>query len=405
MIQSIDKYLDTYGEREIALLAGFPDGHSFRHGIVVPAYNESHEFFDRLQTSKLARDTLLIVIINQSESDKNIAKNHQLFRRLQSAGNIIWRNDNLSLVRSHPTSILLIDHYTKYKIPAKEGVGRARKIGCDIAVKLHQKGIIKDPVLYSTDADAHLPENYFDSQIQLDKNTSALVFDFEHLTDDSVLGRATRAYEQAIKYYKAGLAWAGSPYAFYTLGSILAINMVRYCQVRGFPKRPGGEDFYLLNKLAKVGPIRFVPQIKIHIDARLSDRVPFGTGPAVKKIMDTWQHGEDYLYYHPDNFVQLKNWLDCQPLLAHALFANTSPMTKITDEALLTAAKTMNFREFIDHAGKQSSDVAGYMQQFHNWFDGFRTLKFIHFMQEHYFPAIKLEDCLAHGATAFVKPV
>ena len=53
-----------------------------------------------------------------------------------------------------------------------------------------------------------------------------------------------------------GLGFAGSPYAYHSVGSTLAVRAEAYAIVRGVPKRAAGEDFYLLDKLAKVTPIR-----------------------------------------------------------------------------------------------------------------------------------------------------
>ena len=409
MTLAINKYLDAFAEPEVVFLRDFPTDNPYNHQlykqcVVLPVYNETTESIERLASSMLAAGTLLIVVINQADSNLNIAKNHQFFRQLQSFGQTTWKHRNLSLIQANPLHILTVDRYTENKIPQNEGVGRARKIGCDLAVELFRQNLVKYPVIYSTDADAHLPANYFQFNQQLDSDTSARIFDFRHLVDDSVTGRATRAYEQAIKYYKTGLEWAGSPYAFYTLGSTVAINMLHYCLVRGFPKRAAAEDFYLINKLAKVGAVRFSPEVTVDIDARLSDRVPFGTGPAVRKIIDQWENGEDYLYYDPDIFLQLKHWLECQSELAQVLITeNGDPLTTIKSKLLQEAAQVMDFARFISHAKKQCSSPKAYLQHFHGWFDGFRTLKFIHHMQANRFPAKKLEGCLEKAERLFGK--
>ncbi len=66
---------------------------------------------------------------------------------------------------------------------------------------------------------------------------------------------ATQLYELSLRYYVAGMKFARSPYAFHTIGSSMAVSPVHYARVRGFPKREAGEDFYLLNKLAKLGSV------------------------------------------------------------------------------------------------------------------------------------------------------
>ena len=109
------------------------------------------------------------------------------------------------------------------------------------------------------------------------------------------------------------MKYARSPYAFHTIGSTMAVNAFHYAKVRGFPRRQAGEDFYLLNKLAKVGAIRQLSEEteceSIDIAARLSDRVPFGTGAATGKIMELEDPAREYLFYHPAVFGLLRGWL------------------------------------------------------------------------------------------------
>ena len=85
--------------------------------------------------------------------------------------------------------------------------------------------------------------------------------------DDNIYA-ATKRYEQALTYYVEQLQQAGSPYAFHTLGSCIATPLSYYCHARGFPKKSGGEDFYLLNKLAKLGKILTVDSCILQIESR-----------------------------------------------------------------------------------------------------------------------------------------
>ena len=85
-----------------------------------------------------------------------------------------------------------------------------------------------------------------------------------------------------------------------------------YAAVRGFPKRSAAEDFYLLNKIRKVGLVHSLNAQPIQLTMRASKRVPFGTGPAVEKIMtmnDIWQMPT----YDPAVFTELRNHLRSHP--------------------------------------------------------------------------------------------
>ena len=176
-----------------------------------------------------------------------------------------------------------------------------------------------------------MPDNYFQQQAllitpepeknhQLSHDYSGGYYNFSHIAPkiallqsteqidkNAIVHNATLQYEQALRYYVDGLRYADSPYAFFTIGSILIFNTAAYAKVRGFPKKSAGEDFYLLNKLAKIGRIAFLSNSCVELTSRLSTRVPFGTGPAVQQIMTLSENNSPYCYYSPAVFDELKH--------------------------------------------------------------------------------------------------
>ena len=189
--------------------------------------------------------------------------------------------------------------------PRQQGVGLARKLGTDIALQLFDQDRLADPWIFQTDADAALPNGYFDIARPA---AGAVVTGHRHCSPDATLQFAARLYEWHMAYYHTSLARAGSRYAFPTLGSTIIVHADSYATVRGYPRKDAAEDFYLLNKIAKIAPVAFAPQVQVLLQARLSSRVPFGTGPALRSIVDDLQaepRGTRYLSYHPQNFLLL----------------------------------------------------------------------------------------------------
>jgi len=297
-MKSTRKYLANYAEPEAHIAQDLlcTKGTSlWQYCLVIPAYKESEVFYQRLATSLLKQHAvLLVLVINQPDSltDTDNSNTH-LWRKLIDCTVEQQSRGNLQLRRiPHTTSaLLLVDRFSPNRaIPEKQGVGLARKIGADIALTLIDSGNITHPWIYTSDGDAHLPSNYFtaldgDISIRSQSQSAAAIYPFKHQCDDTPLGQATRLYEQRMHQYVDGLDSTGSPYAFQTIGSAIAISATHYAQVRGFPKRSGGEDFYLLNKLAKTGRIKNLQDPVIIIEARQSDRVPFGTGPAISQLL------------------------------------------------------------------------------------------------------------------------
>lgn len=397
----VNRYLANYAERELLQLHDFPEDLHFQHCLVIPAYNEAADYFTRLQLGPLHnQNALCITVINQPDTDSDTHLNEQLMHHLRLSGNIIWRSANMCLLQyGGSTNYWLAidrfssDQHSDRRIPAKEGVGLARKIGCDLATALIARSQIASSWIHSSDADAFLPKEYF--HLPEAHHYSAAIYQFKHQNDGSAVGRATALYEQTLHYYVAGLKWAESPYAYHTIGSILAINAGSYCEVRGFPRRSGGEDFYLLNKLAKVGRI-YQSDCIVRIKARKSDRVPFGTGPAVAAIMQKNIPEEDLNSYNPEVFICLKEWLTHIPKIWLMIQADDDPLAALS-QPTRDAIGAVGWATIARHLDKQAKSQSDSDSALHNWFDAFRTLKFVHYLQKHYYPAMAFKTCLAQA--------
>lgn len=392
--QVVQQYLNRYAEPESKAVAKFSSNlkKSFVQCLVIPAFDEDTAFIDRFSLHPKTQETLFIIVINQAPGNTN-NQNFSLFNYCTN-DNVIASIDNLFLCKIHNSTVIIVDRFREENcISKKQGVGLARKIGCDIALALYESKFLHTPWIYSSDADAHLPDNYFDRE-QNNDNVGAYVFDFHHIGEDSELLEATLLYENAIKYFAQALDTCGSPYGYCSLGSCLAISAEHYAIARGFPARPGGEDFYLLNKIAKVAKIIKRWDIKIEIDARTSPRVPFGTGPSVEKILASSLR--NFRYYNPSLFPHVKEVLCWAKAISDDdLMQSSSRLSNALStfsEPTSTALTALNFDAFVEHALQQSKNAKTFQQHFHCWFDAFKTLKFVHFLQSNYYPASSFQD-------------
>jgi len=391
--KNIKKYLENYAEPEIEALHSFPKSDTYEHVVVIPAYKESDNFIRRFLASKLVdKKVLLITVVNQPDTDTHRLPQETLHQQICLLGKLAWHHQSLNLISLNNSSsdVLLVDRFTM-PIPQEQGVGLARKLGVDLAVALHSKGLINTLWLHSTDADASLPDNYFEVLKNTSHSAVAACYNFNHSSKNVDIHQANQKYEAALRYYVAGLKYAGSNYAFFTIGSTLTFKLPQYCMVRGFPKRSAGEDFYLLNKIAKLGTVDFFKETIIEIDARTSDRVPFGTGPAVSKILSLTENNDDYCYYNPRVFDFLKTFLNASGALWLSRDDLSSWLEQLPIE-INVALIELNFVSFV----KKQSKVA--QQQFNKqldvWFDAFKTLKFIHAIRAQGFGDIPLHKAI-----------
>ncbi len=398
-MSNVSKYLSQYAEPEVKLLANFPTLERYAHVVVIPVYKERDDFIRCFLASSLAQqNVLLVVVINQPSTEQNAEPQKQLYQQLRSLGQLKWQNANLSYLTftDGNCGCLLVDRFTQ-PIDEKQGVGLARKIGADLACQLMAQGNITSDWLHSTDADASLPSTYFDA---LTDNLSehgaqqavGACYNFYHHSDDPDIHLANSIYESSLRYYVAGLSYAKSPYNFFTIGSVLAFTLNGYASVRGFPKKSAGEDFYLLNKLAKIGNILWIKQCIIALEARASDRVPFGTGPAVAQILTLNADNQAFSYYHPQVFVQLKTLLAHFHLLYDARNELMAWYQELNEDIVL-ALKALGFENFVTK--QQGVNQTQFNKQLVTWFDAFKTLKFIHYLRDHYYANIPLTQAIA----------
>lgn len=389
-VHAIEQYLRSYAEGEAHLLQGFPQ-HQFEHCIIIPCFAETTAFIERLRQGPLGTlNALIIIVVNQTTAEP-VALNLALLDYMADLPKV-WQHQHLRLYRGQNNGLqwLIVDR-TEEPLPAKQGVGLARKIGCDIAVALHHRKLLISNWLHSTDADTHLPGNYPPLP---ETGYVAAVYQFQHVpaAADARVWLATQVYEQALRYYIAGLRWAGSPYSHQPIGSTLAFTAAAYCQARGFPRRSAGEDFYLLNKLSKLGAV-YTAQAVVAIEARTSDRVPFGTGPevfAIAQLNDPWS---EFCYYHPGIFVQLKNWLAAMPQVWHNRQHQLPYLTGLEPE-VQQALVDAGINRLWAHIDRQAHSAEACSQALNVWFDAFQTLKFVRRLQAVRYRPLPLQQCL-----------
>jgi len=396
MSKALNSYLERYAEPETRLLT-LAAPLSYDHVLVIPAYAETADFIKRT-LGNIRQSVLLILVANAPSVNRESTQ--RFANELLGALPLHWQHQNLTLLDYVPgTDILLVDRCQNgYTISAKQGVGLARKIGFDLALCLIQQGIIKSQWIYTTDADASLPRDYFDNEPGSDSTVAARIFPFCHNAEPD-LEVASKLYDLSLHYYVEGLRYCGSPYAYHSIGSTLSIHNESYAKVRGFPKKSAGEDFYMLNKLAKVGRIESLNSPEILVEARCSDRTPFGTGPAINQIRNLVAPVSEHLYYHPEIFTLLKNWLDIIPEIW--------PNRSVIDIKFLSR-KAQNYQQPLEdclnrlrvlktiQSGLDQYKTANTFERYlHHWFDAFRTLKFIHILRDSQFnsvPAKSLVD-------------
>ena len=394
----VAKYLERYAEPEAVL--GSRLNRLTRHIVVIPAHDESATFLKGILPSvssaaAAGERVLCIVVVNATDrhDDKLRTRNQILVDALKkcTAADAIcdgrgdtpcWYGNGVGF------DLVVIDRNSSgHRLPRHEGVGLARKIGGDVALAAIHTGASQARLIHMTDCDVCLPADYF--KVSGRPSMSALIYRFMHEpSGEPVIDEAHARYEAYLRYYMLGLRHAGSPYAFHAIGSCIATGVTAYAGVRGVPKRQAGEDFYLLNKLAKVGRIETAAGLPIRIRARHSLRVPFGTG---RSTHDIAKDVNAYCIYDPAIFDLLKAWIGAlssiegvDPHRAYDCVCSQAEVGLDTSEQgrLKRALATIGAPKALHEAAAQSRSFAVRRKCLHDWFDAFRTLKFVHALRD-----------------------
>lgn len=195
----------------------------------------------------------------------------------------------------------------------QSGVGHARKVLFDTITTQAED----HDVVISLDGDTVFGITYFESvrkAFERFPNHVGLMVSYYHrLTGHDIIDRAILRYEIYMRCYALNLWRIGSPYNFTALGSAMAVRVKALKAVGGITPYNSGEDFYLAQKLRKYGELILSASDTVYPSARLSDRVAFGTGPAlIKGIRNIW---DSYPIYPPETYNPLKATFELFPKL------------------------------------------------------------------------------------------
>ena len=279
--------------------------------VVIPCYNEK-ELLLTLQnlcacaTSKAK--TLVAVKINSSvlTNEKVVLQNRKTYDEVIGFA----AENNSDTLRFFP---LIFEN-----LPRKHaGVGLARKIGMDLAVEYFLNIQNPEGIIISLDADCTVSPNFltgiFAAYRQIDK-LCCTVQNFHHRVEnnDPQLENAIHQYEQYIRYFSQMLRFVEFPYYFHTIGSAFSVAADAYVRVGGMGRQQGGEDFYFLQKVFALRKTKLLNDVFVYPMARYSDRIPFGTGPALQKIIN--EPDGQMKTYSFESFLELKEFSICDNL-------------------------------------------------------------------------------------------
>jgi len=275
------------------------------------------------------------------------------------------------------------------------GVGLARKSGMDEAVLRFNYSDKTDGIIVSLDSDTLVAKNYLveiEKHFRRNPKNVGATISFQHQTEglERIQKEGILLYEKYLEYYKNALSFAGYPYSMFTVGSAFAVTADAYVKRGGMNRRQAGEDFYFLQNLVQIGKVGEITSTQVFPSARLSDRVPFGTGNAMQK----WMNGEEDLTktYIFSAFIDLKSFFDLKDIL----FKIDENMYRLLIEKLPNSIRQFilddNFWSELKDLNQNCSSLNTFQTRFYQKFNAFKIMKFLNFAHEKFYEKADLQD-------------
>ena len=379
------KQRQDYLERQKTeyLLTKFPTEAAADTVVVIPCYDEK-DVLITLQSLCLCATpevrTLVAVIINSSvrSGKEAVLQNRKTYEEITAFA----AENNRDTLRFFP---LIFED-----LPRKHaGVGLARKIGMDLAVEhfLHTQN--PGGTIISLDADCTVSTNFLTGISTAYRQTGPLcctVQNFHHRVEnnDRQLENAVRQYEQYIRYFSQMLRFTGFPYPHHTIGSAFSVAANAYVRVGGMGRQQGGEDFYFLQKVFAFGRTERLDDVFVYPMARYSDRIPFGTGPALKKIAD--EPDGEMKTYHLNAFLALKDFFDLRQSFFKQDTGFIRQRISLLHPAIIEFSENNNVVSEIEDCNRNSATFPAFEKRFFHHFNAFKIIKYLNFSHPTFFP-------------------
>jgi hypothetical protein len=358
---------------------------TLRMVVVIPCHDEPDlvgalECLANCETP-LGQAEVIVVINGSKKNDSSVT--------LQNLCTLSETTDWLA-ERSNPWLPIHLLHLPDLP-PKHAGVGQARKIGMDEALRrLADVGQAENGLLVCYDADCRCSANYFtgiESHFTALPDIPGCSIHFEHPLDasqwtslgfggsapDQAVFNGIAAYELHLRYHVQAQKFIGFPYGFHTIGSAMAVCTWAYVKQGGMNRRQAGEDFYFLQKISRLGQVTELTGTTVHPSPRMSNRVPFGTGKAVSNYVANGK-----LATYP-----LQAYRDVQWLLGQmgVLWATGRP-NEPPPEAMARFLEDDFVRSVVPEIRANSGDLDAFRKRFYGWFNAFRLMKFLNFARD-----------------------
>jgi hypothetical protein len=346
--------------------------------VVVPAFNETGigRLLDSLGSCRAPEckvEVIIVVNAPAGSGEECIENNRITLNNIES-----WKKHN-------ENCFFRLYSFLADSSISGWGVGLARKTGMDEAVRRFNDINNPEGIILNLDADCLVAENYFESvykEFYRRKDRSACSVYFEHPLSgsdfDESIYKCITLYELHLRYYYQGLAYTGFPYVFHTVGSAIAVRAISYIRAGGMNRRLAGEDFYFIQKLVPAGGYFNLNTTTVFPSPRASDRVPFGTGASIGKLIDT--ESAHLLTYNIRAFYELHSFFNLVENFHNAGSNELLDYYNSFPVGLKSFIDEKEWLEKLEEINGNTSGLLSFKKRFFGWFNMFKIVKYLNYV-------------------------
>lgn len=280
----------------------------------------------------------------------------------------------------------------------KGGVGWARKMVMDEAARRMEQG----GIIVCLDGDCLVEKNYLKAvyhHFATHPECDAGSIHYEHQLE-SLEGEERKAiveYELHLRYLVHALRWAGHPFAFQTVGSSMAVRRSAYLAHGGMNTRKAGEDFYFLQKFIEVGRLQEIKTTTVYPSARISYRVPFGTGRAMSQLLS---NRNGWVTTSMDIYRQVQFLMSQISRIGKICLGDHEDKEALIKNLFASYPEMSAYLKDIDFFGEcirisaQTATPASFRKRFFRYFNAFRVIRFSHELRDRFFPDVPVLEAI-----------
>ena len=154
-------------------------------------------------------------------------------------------------------------------------------------------------------------------------------------------------------------------------------------RVGGIGRQQGGEDFYFLQKLFQLGETVELTRTFVYPEARFSERIPFGTGPALEKIISSTDN--ILRVYSMESFLALKGFFDIRIKFYKQPKDKVLELIKLLHPSIQKFLNDSNLLFAITDCNKNAASSFTFEKRFFHHFNCFIIIKYLNFAHKDYF--------------------